>query len=244
MALKSFQHEQHTYSISYDIVNPLAKHDLIVLHGWGSNKEIMKQAFEPYMDQFRHIYIDLPGFGGSINHAVLDTVEYTRIIEVFLELIGAKKEIVVGHSFGGKVATLLNPDLLVLLSSAGIKLPKPLAVKIKIRLAKLMNILGLRQLSSLFRAKDAKELNTLMYETFKKVVDEDFSQEFESFSKKALVCWGEDDKATPLIAGQKIKNLIKNSRFTVYQGDHFFFLNRAKSIASEITEMFVKPVSN
>lgn len=244
MALKSFQHDHHTYSISYDIVNPLARHDLIVLHGWGSNKEIMKKAFEPYMDQFRHIYIDLPGFGGSINHAVLDSQEYARIIEAFLELVGAKKEIIIGHSFGGKIATLLNPDLLVLLSSAGIKLPKPLTVLIKIRLTKLANILGLGRLASLFRAQDAKELNTLMYETFKKVVDEDFSKEFEAFYNKALICWGESDSATPLVAGNMISELIKNNRFTVYQGDHFFFMNRAKSIASEIEEMFLKPAKN
>ncbi len=242
MALKSFQHDQHTYSISYDIVNPSAKHDLVVLHGWGSNKEIMKQAFSPYMDNFRHIYIDLPGFGGSINHTVLDTAGYARIIEVFLELIGAKREIVLGHSFGGKVATLLNPSLLVLLSSAGIRLPKSLAVKAKIKLAKFFNFFGLRKFGMLFRAKDAKTLNTLMYETFKKVVDEDFSKEFEQFHNKALICWGESDEATPLIAGNQIKELIQNSRFTVYQGDHFFFMNRAKSIASEIEEMFIKRV--
>ncbi len=240
MAVKSFQHDQHTYSISYEIVNPLAKHDLIILHGWGSNKEIMKQAFEPYMDAFRHIYIDLPGFGGSINHAVLDTYGYARIVEVFLELMGAKKEIVLGHSFGGKVATLLNPDLLVLLSSAGIKLPKPFKVKTKIWLTKLANKLGLGGFSRIFRAEDAKELNSVMYETFKKVVDEDFSKEFAGFSNKALVCWGEDDTATPLLAGKKISDLIKKNRFTVYQGNHFFFTNRAKSIASEITEEYLK----
>lgn len=240
MALKSFQHDQHSYSISYEIINPLAKHDLIVLHGWGSNKEIMKQAFEPYMSSFRHIYIDLPGFGGSINHAVLDTAEYARILELFFELIGSKKDIIVGHSFGGKIATLLNPSLLVLLSSAGIKLAKPLNVQIKIRLTKLANALGLSLFTKLFRSKDAQDLNVLMYETFKKVVDEDFSEEFKNFKKKALICWGESDRATPLIAGQKISDLIKDKRFTVYQGDHFFFLNRAKSIANEIEEEYVK----
>jgi len=117
-------------------------------------------------------------------------------------------------------------------------------VLIKIRLTKLANRLGLRQLGSLFRAQDAKELNTLMYETFKKVVDEDFSKEFSSFYNKALICWGESDTATPIEAGDKIAELIKNNRYTVYQGDHFFFLKRAKSIASEIEEMFVKPVRN
>jgi pimeloyl-ACP methyl ester carboxylesterase len=196
------------------------------------------------MDQFRHIYIDLPGFRGSINHSVLDSQEYTRILEVFLELIGAKKEIIIGHSFGGKIATLLNPNLLVLLSSAGIRLPKSLNVLIKIRLTKLANILGLRQLGSLFRAQDAKELNMLMYETFKKVVDEDFSKEFANFYNNALICWGESDTATPIEAGNRIAELIKNNRYTVYQGDHFFFMKRAKSIASEIQEMFVKPVRN
>lgn len=239
MAIKSFQHDQHSYSVSYEIVNPMAKHDMIILHGWGSNKEIMKQAFGEYMDQFRHIYIDLPGFGSSINHAVLDTAEYARIVELFLELIGAKKEIVVGHSFGGKVATLLNPNLLVLLSSAGIKLAKPLKVQMKIKMAKLTNALGLN-IGKLFRAKDADNLTPVMYETFKKVVDEDFSNEFKHFNNKTLICWGEDDKATPLIAGKKIAKLIKNNRFTVYQGDHFFFLNRAKSISAEIEGMFLK----
>jgi non-heme chloroperoxidase len=204
----------------------------------------MKQAFGPYMDQFRHIYIDLPGFGGSINHCVLDSLEYARILEVFLELIGAKKEIIIGHSFGGKLATLLNPNLLVLLSSSGIKVPKPLKVLIKIRLTKLANKLGLRKMSSLFRAQDAKALNTLMYETFKKVVDEDFSKEFANFYNKALICWGESDTATPIEAGNKVAELIKNNRFTVYQGDHFFFMKRAKSIAFEIEEMFVKPGRN
>lgn len=240
MAIKSFQHDQHTYSISYDIVNPTAKHDLIVLHGWGSNKEIMKQAFEPYMTSFRHIYIDLPGFGGSINHAVLDTQEYARVMEVFFELIGAKREIIVGHSFGGKVATLLNPSLLVLLSSAGIVLPKPLNVIFKIKMTKLANSLGLGEFAKIFRAKDAKDLNTVMYATFKNVVNEDFTEIFKNFSNKALICWGESDTATPVAAGQIISDLIQKKRFTVYQGDHFFFLNRAKSIASEIEEEFLK----
>lgn len=240
MAKKSFQHDHHTYNISYEIVNPSAKHDLIVLHGWGSNKEIMKKSFETYLDTFRHIYIDLPGFGGSVNHAVLDTQGYVDVLEVFLELIGAKREIVMGHSFGGKVATLLNPNLLVLLSSAGIKLSKPLDVQMKIKMTKVGNALGLKTLGKLFRAKDADDLTPLMYETFKKVVDEDFSEIFKNFQNKTLVCWGKEDTATPLVAGKTIDSLINKSHFTAYDGDHFFFMNHAKAITTEIEAEFVK----
>lgn len=240
MALKSFQYDQHTFNISYEILNPTAKYDLVILHGWGSNKELMKQAFGPYLPSFRHIYIDMPGFGGSTNHEVLDTTGYAQIIEHFLELIGVRKEIVIGHSFGGKVGTLLNPSLLVLLSSAGIKLPKPFSVKAKIVLTKIANALGVRALSQLFRASDAKELNAIMYETFKRVVDEDFSKHFAAFENKALICWGEKDTATPLEAGHRIAELIKRNRFTTYQGDHYFFLKRSKSIAAEIEREYLK----
>jgi len=240
MAKKSFQHNHHTYNISYEIVNPSAKYELIVLHGWGSNKNIMKKAFGAYMDNFRHIYIDLPGFGESTNHAVLDTQAYVDVLEVFLELIGAKREIIVGHSFGGKIASLLTPNFLVLLSSAGIKLPKPLNIKMKIALTKMGNALGLRQVTKLFRAKDAESLNTVMYETFKKVVDEDFSKHFSNFHDKALICWGKEDTATPLIAGQKIHKLMIKSQFSLYDGDHFFFLQHAKEVSAEIEMEFLK----
>ena len=240
MAKKSFLHDHHTYNISYEIVNPSAKHDLIVLHGWGSNKEIMKKSFETHLDTFRHIYIDLPGFGGSVNHAVLDTQGYVDVLEVFLELIGAKREIVMGHSFGGKVATLLNPSLLVLLSTAGIKLSKPLDVQMKIKMTKVGNALGLKKLGKLFRAKDADDLTPLMYETFKKVVDEDFSDIFKNFQNKTLICWGKKDTATPLVAGKTIEKLISKNNFTAYDGDHFFFMNHSKAIAIEIEAEFLK----
>ncbi|MGB3961227.1 MAG: alpha/beta hydrolase, partial [Sulfurimonas sp.] len=120
MALKSLQYNQHTLDISYEILNPEAKIDLIILHGWGSNKGLMKQSFAPYMSAFRHIYIDLPGFGASTCNVTLKTSDYARIVELFMIHINASKDIILGHSFGGKVALILDPQVLVLVASAGI----------------------------------------------------------------------------------------------------------------------------
>ena len=240
MAVKSIQYDRHTFDISYEIVNPQAKIDMIVLHGWGSNKNIMKQAFSPYLQSFRHIYIDLPGFGNSPCNMTLKTSDYTRIVELFMVHINASKDIVVGHSFGGKVATLLKPEVLVLLSSAGIYVEKSFKIKAKIALFKLLKVFGFAKLRKYFVADDAKELNSHMYETFKGVVNEDFSLEFSQFKAKALVCWGESDTATPLSSGEKIAQLIQNSKFVVYPGDHYFFLQHAKNIASLIEETFLK----
>ncbi len=244
MAVKSIQHMQHTFDISYEILNPQAKVDLIILHGWGSNKNIMKNAFGPFMDSFRHIYIDLPGFGKSTCPIALKTVDISRIIELFMVHLNASRDIILGHSFGGKVAVLLEPKVLVLVASAGIKVAKPLSVKLKIASTKVLNFLGLKKFRSLFVAADAKDLSRPMYETFKNVVDEDFSDMFKGYEGKALLCWGEEDTATPLSSAHKIQELIKDSRLQVYKGDHFFFTKEAQDIAVRVEETFLATVAH
>ena len=239
MAIKSIQHMQHTFDISYEIVNPNAKVDVIILHGWGSSKAIMKKAFSPYMDTFRHIYIDLPGFGGSTCPVALKTSDVARIVELLMIHINASKTIIVGHSFGGKVALLLDPRVLVLVSSAGIYRTKPLKIQAKIMLFKTLKVFGFAKLRSLFVADDAKELSEHMYQTFKNVVDEDFSREFSLYNGKALLCWGKEDTATPLSSAQKIDKLIKDSKLEVYEGDHFSFINNSQDISAKIEETFL-----
>jgi non-heme chloroperoxidase len=244
VAIKSIQYERHTFDISYEIVNPEAKIDMIVLHGWGSNKNLMKQVFSPYLDSFRHIYIDLPGFGNSTCNAVLKTSDYARIIELFMVHINASKDIIIGHSFGGKVALLLEPTLLVLLSSAGIYTKKSLKVRSKIALFKILKTVGFAKLRTLFAAEDAKGLNSYMYETFKNVVNEDFSYLFAASSSKALLCWGKEDSATPLSSGYAIEKLMPGSELIVYEGDHYFFMNEGESIAGHIKNIFTKTLEH
>ncbi len=244
MAVKSIQYHQHTLDISYEILNPNAKVDLIILHGWGSNKSLMKQAFSPYMDSFRHIYIDLPGFGNSTCNVSLTTEDYARIVELLMIHMNASKDIVLGHSFGGKVALLLEPKVLVLVASAGIYVAKPLKVKAKIALFKTLKVFGFAKLRSLFVADDAKSLSEPMYETFKNVVNEDFSDEFAHYEGKALLCWGKDDTATPLSSAQKIDELIKDSTLEVYEGDHYFFMKHAKDVSAKIETTFLKTLEH
>ncbi len=244
MAIKSIQYNQHTFDISYEILNPNAEVDLIILHGWGSNKGLMKQAFASQMDAFRHIYIDLPGFGASTCSVALHTKDYARIVELFMIHINASKDIILGHSFGGKVALLLDPKVLILVGSAGIYIDKPIKIKAKILLYKMLRMIGLTKFRSLFVAEDAKSLSKQMYQTFKNVVDEDFADEFSTYSGKALLCWGKEDTATPLSSAQKIDELINDSKLVVYEGDHYFFMTQAKEVSKEIETTFLKTLGN
>jgi len=236
MAVKEIEYKEQIFKLSYEIVNPSERDILLVLHGWGSNKEIMKQAFGKEFHRYKHIYLDMPGFGASSNDMILTTKDYAEIVEKFLETLSVEPKIIMGHSFGGKVSTLLNPQTLVLLSSAGVVTEKPWSVKVKIATFKFLKPLGMKKIRELFVAPDAQGMSHEMYETFKNVVDEDFESEFAKSKSRALCFWGIDDTATPLYTGEKIAGLIEDSKFYPLEGDHFFFLKHAKFIADEITE--------
>ena len=236
MASKVIHYKEQPYALSYELINPTADTSLLILHGWGSNKEIMKQAFGQRFSDYKHIYVDMPGFGKSDNEMILTTKDYAEIIKLFLAELGVEPLIAMGHSFGGKVATLLATPCLVLLSSAGIITEKPWSVKLKIATVKFLKPLGMKKIRSLFVAPDAQGMSHEMYETFKNVVDEDFEEVFSQSRSKALLFWGKEDTATPLYTGEKIASLIPESYFYPLDGDHFFFLQYADFIEQKILE--------
>lgn len=236
MAIRQIKALGKNYDISYEIKNQKATKTILIIHGWGSKKEIMSKAFGSFLKNFKHIYIDLPGMGLSNIHTPLNTEKYAIIVKAFLSSLNISPDIVMGHSFGGKISTLLEPKNLVLLSTAGIVEPKPFMVRFKIRLFKLLKFFGFGAFYRLFATKDVSGMSRVMYETLKNVVDEDFRDKFANTKSKTLIFWGESDQAVSVKSGELINRLIKNSEFYPLSGDHFFFLSHAKFIAQKIEE--------
>jgi acylphosphatase/pimeloyl-ACP methyl ester carboxylesterase len=209
---------------------------VLFLHGWGANKEMMSQAFKEQFKECDMLYLDLPGFGGSsVNHSY-DSFEAKDIVAEFLKSIDFTPSMIVGHSFGGKIATLLSPEYLVLLSSAGLPKKKSFKVKSKIALTKMLKGIAPKGVLKLFRSSDVASMSEDMYGTFKKVVDEDFSNEFENYKGEAYLFWGREDSATPLEYGEKIASKIEGSKFFEMEGDHFFFLKKGDIIRQKLAE--------
>ncbi|TLD82695.1 alpha/beta hydrolase [Helicobacter sp. MIT 11-5569] len=237
MAQKILIYKEAEFAISYTIIPSAIENakTLVILHGWGASKNLMEQAFKDTFKDYTHYYIDMPGFGRSKTPPfALTTQDYAEIMRLMLESLHLEslKITIMGHSFGGKVATLLNPQTLILLSSAGIPTKKSLKVRFKIVLAKVLKILpGANYvLRNLLRSKDVQNMDEVMYQTFKNVVDEDFSNLFANFKNPCYIFWGKADLATPLKSGERIHSLIKDSQFFPLEGDHFFFLKTAKEI--------------
>lgn len=288
MARRDISIDSKHFSLSYKIVDNKSDSWVLFLHGWGATKELMESAFGARFKSLNHLYVDLPGFGGSDNDFVLNTELYARIMQQFLTSLNIAPKVIIAHSFGGKVATLLvldsrkdsldsgkisqdsrkdsidspknlqdsltnssidspNPPHLVLLSSAGLLKKQSVKVRLKIKFAKIARIFHLK--AKFLISADAKGLSQNMYDTFKIVVREDFSERFALLGAnqskntiknppKTLIFWGKDDEAVPLYLGEKMHSLIKDSAFFALKGDHFFFLDaqNAEFIESNTTK--------
>lgn len=237
MAKKEISVDGLVYTISYDCLNLQHENVIVFLHGWGSNKALMKQAFGQTLGHYRHVYIDMPGFGQSSIIKPLNTQDYALIVNLFLESLAIQPYAIFGHSFGGKVAALLAPKRMILLSSAGIVIPKSFKVKAKIAFFKTFKPLMPKQFYRFFASKDVEGMSWIMYETLKKVVNEDFEAIFRASKAQTAIFWGIDDRATPLWSGEKIHHLIQNSTFYPLQGDHFFFLGQSKAIEATLMDL-------
>lgn len=247
MASRQVKCGQNSYSLSYELIRPNATKAeqkspkvVLFLHGWGAKKELMKGAFGEHFTECLQVYVDMPGFGASSEpDTALRTTDYANIIQKFLGELSLSPNIIIAHSFGGKVATLLCGQLngvstLALLSTAGILEPKRLSVRVKIALFKFAKMLGFGRFRRLFASSDAKDMSQNMYETFKNVVNEDFAPYFSKLNlDKVLIFWGQDDTAVSTNAAKELVLLIKNSSLEILSGDHFFFLSHAKAISQK-----------
>ncbi|MDR1614007.1 MAG: alpha/beta hydrolase [Campylobacteraceae bacterium] len=234
MAITTVSFENTQFVISYLLSNQDKKESILFLHGWGANKEIMSKVFSSFFKDYCHIYVDFSGFGNSSLPKAVNSYEIKGVMEEFLRSIKKNPQMIIGHSFGGKIALLLNPKTVVLLGSAGIVLPKRFSVRFKIKLFKIFKFLGLGKFYTLFASKDVKGMDSVMYEMFKKVVNEDMSEAFKNYKGRAFIFWGKDDDTMPPAAALMIKDFIEDSTLYMVNGDHFFFLDKGHFIEEQI----------
>ena len=111
--------------ISYDINDNGSKKLYVLLHGWGMNRRCYNRFTNLIHDS--SIAFDLPGHGDSGDpYDYFDTYEYAYQIFLCLVRFVDREIVLVGHSFGGRLALLLSSVFkinvvgLILTSSAGI----------------------------------------------------------------------------------------------------------------------------
>ena len=111
--------------------------DIVLLHGWGQNIEMMKPLGDNLCSNHRITILDLPGFGESEDpKEVWNIGDYSNMLEEFLKKLDIKKPVIMGHSFGGRIAIRYSAnhtiEKLVLFGSPFKQEIKKLSTKTKI----------------------------------------------------------------------------------------------------------------
>ena len=86
-------------SITYG--NPEGK-DVVLLHGWGQNIQMMKPVGDALQKEYLVTIIDLPGHGLSEEPKEPWQVDvFVEVLKKLLDQLKIKNPILIGHSFGG-----------------------------------------------------------------------------------------------------------------------------------------------
>lgn len=223
---------------------------ILLLHGWGANGDSFAKIVHEFMLDYRVYVVDFWGFGDSEMPPAAATIyDYASVVADFITQVIGSHLIVLGHSFGGRVAMIIgNHDLIdavVLVDSAGLRPRLGLIKKIKIKryknLRKKVNA-GKIDASRLrgFGSSDYQTLDSVMRAVFVRVVNADLAQHAEVLQKPTLIVWGKQDKTTPLKSAKKLHKLITNSSLVMLPGGHFSFVDSPREFVDACSRFFIE----
>lgn len=210
-------------------------HPIVVLHGWG----LSAKTFEPLVGELKkhHFQVfapDFPGFDSlHIPTKPLTLADYTDFLDSYLRKHHIEKPVLIGHSFGGRVALKYqyvyptNITALILTGAPGFTPISRKKLAIFISIAKIGGTLF--SLPLLYRLRDRVRLwyyyvvgardfyraEGVMRETFKNIVKEPLVSCMDNVRIPTLLVWGADDIIVPVAIANKMKDAIINAKLII-----------------------------
>jgi len=227
---------------------------IVLIHGWGADISCFSKLRDHFSQKFKVYALDLPGFGLSkAPDEVWGSIEYANCVKNFISELKITRPIFLGHSLGGKIAlhlaadNLIDTKKIILISSSGVRLPKPFIVKFKIYCFKLLRFLAkvpviryfVEPVLDFWRKKvgsnDYRNASGIMRSIMVKVVNEDVVSILPKVKVPALLLWGDRDFDTPAQAGEIMHRAISGSELKIISDSgHFPFLDNWEMVKQEL----------
>ncbi|MDE5714441.1 MAG: alpha/beta hydrolase [Muribaculaceae bacterium] len=178
-------------------------------------------------------------------------------MEDFIKKEGLHTPVLIGHSFGGRIAILLSSrneiGKIVLVDAAGIKPKRGLRYYWKVYSFKtikklLLLVLGNKkggEIVEKMRGKkgsaDYRNSSPMMRAVMSKCVNEDLKHVMPDIKASALLIWGENDTATPLSDAKTMEKLIPDAGLVSFpECGHYSFLDNPFGFRAVMKEFFKK----
>lgn len=221
--------------------------DVLLLHGWGQNIQMMRPIGDNLCSNHRITIIDFPGFGESDEPSTPWTIDdYSLLIENLVKALNIRKPVVMGHSFGGRVAIRFsanNPiEKLVLFGSPCIRENKKLPLSTRI-LKKLKTLPGMDKLGEEMKkyigSRDYKAASPIMRQTLVNVINEDLSSYARKIEEPTLLIWGEADTEAPVDDARELEKIMIDAALIILPGTHYAYLENLGQVIN-ILNSFLK----
>ena len=192
---------------------------VVALHGWGRDR----RDFVGVLGGLDAVALDLPGFGATpVPVDPMGAAGYAAMIAPWIESLG-EPQVMVGYSFGGRVATVLaaqRRDLvagLVLVAAPLLRLADNEVRKVPLgyRLVRWGARVGLISADRLDREKqrrgssDYRKASGVMRDILVMVVNESYEVELARVECPVRVVWGADDREVPLDVAYRSVDLLQ-----------------------------------
>jgi pimeloyl-ACP methyl ester carboxylesterase len=203
---------------------------VLALHGWGRRGS----DFAKSLGDIPAIAPDLPGFGASPPPSeIIGADEYADMIVEILDFFD-EPPVLVGHSFGGRVAVCLaarHPDRVGPLVLTGVPLIRHGSTRrpqFGYRVIRWANSIGLVSDERIEREKkrrgsaDYRNADGVMRDILVKVVNESYEEQLRHIETPVTLLWGEDDTEVPVAVAEAASVLLADSELVVLVGvGHF-----------------------
>lgn len=229
---------------------------VLLMHGWGCDHTTVRSIAAILERGMRVINVDLPGHGKSSEPPTVWGIEdFTLFMEKFVRSLDLSNIVLIGHSFGGRIALLMSSrndiSKVVLIDSAGIKPKRTLNYYRKVYTFKLFkHILYLLygkekgeykvdQWRSKKGSQDYRNSSSMMRRIMSKCVNEDLKKVMPDIKAPTLLVWGDNDTATPLKDAKTMEKLIPDAGLVSFSGcGHYCFLDNPLGFKAVIKEFF------
>jgi pimeloyl-ACP methyl ester carboxylesterase len=198
---------------------------VVAMHGWGRSG----RDFTLVVEGLDALSIHLPGFGITPEPAEpWGSDRYAD--EVADALSGMPPVILLGHSFGGRVAVRLaarHPELVRGIVLTGVPLlrltpaPQPSFTYRTVRLLAKVGLVSKAQLEAQKQRRgsaDYRAASGVMRDILVKVIGEDYRDDLAKISVPVRMVWGELDTAAPSDAGLAASTLVASASFRSIPG--------------------------
>lgn len=220
--------------------------EVVGLHGWARSHDDLEAA----LGGLNALLIDLPGFGVSPEPpAAWGSLEYAELVADALRTLN-RPQVVVGHSFGGRVAVRLAagwPELVAGVVLTGVPLLRrsnAAAPSWRFRVARWGSRHGLvsddrmEKLRQRYGSEDYRRANGVMRSVLVRVVNESYEEDLPRITCPVELIWGSKDTAAPLEMVQRACDLLPKARLEVIDdAGHFTPLSHPDVIRSSVTRL-------